>query len=52
MAKLKAATDRSGSGVLTSDPQSRDIQISSYTLNYHGRLLIEGAEISLNYGQR
>ncbi|PLW30151.1 hypothetical protein PCANC_24520, partial [Puccinia coronata f. sp. avenae] len=28
MAKLKAATDRSGSGVLTSDVQSRDIQIS------------------------
>ncbi|POW20507.1 hypothetical protein PSHT_03457 [Puccinia striiformis] len=52
MAKLKAATDRSGSGVLTSDVQSRDIQISSYTLNYHGRLLIENAEISLNYGQR
>jgi len=52
MAKLKAATDRSGSGVLTSDVQSRDIQISSYTLNYHGRLLIENAEIALNYGQR
>ncbi|KAH8915456.1 P-loop containing nucleoside triphosphate hydrolase protein [Atractiella rhizophila] len=52
MSKLKLATDRSGSGVLTSDPQSRDIQMESYTLSFHGRLLIENASIALNYGQR
>ncbi|GAA96204.1 uncharacterized protein L969DRAFT_84063 [Mixia osmundae IAM 14324] len=52
MAKLKLATDRSGSGVLVSDGQSRDIHIESYTLSFHGRLLIENASISLNYGQR
>jgi len=38
--------------VLVSDPQSRDIKIDQYTLSFHGRLLIEGAEISLNYGNR
>lgn len=39
-------------GVLVSDPKGRDVKIDSYTLSFHGRLLIEGAEISLNYGQR
>ncbi|GAA6004104.1 ATP-binding cassette family ATPase ARB1 [Rhodotorula paludigena] len=52
MAKLRLATDRSGSGVLTSDSQSRDIHVDSYSLSFHGRLLIENATFSLNYGQR
>ncbi|ORX34490.1 ATP-binding cassette transporter [Kockovaella imperatae] len=52
MKKLNLATDRSAAGVLVSDPQSRDIKIDQYTLSFHGRLLIEGAEIALNYGQR
>ncbi|KAL0950455.1 hypothetical protein HGRIS_010404 [Hohenbuehelia grisea] len=52
MAKLAIATDRSASGVLVSDVKGRDIKIDSYTLSFHGRLLIEGAEISLNYGNR
>ncbi|KAJ7442531.1 P-loop containing nucleoside triphosphate hydrolase protein [Mycena galericulata] len=52
MAKLNIATDRSASGVLVSDVKARDIKIDSYTLSFHGRLLIEGAEIALNYGQR
>lgn len=43
---------RSGNGVLTSDSQSRDIHIDSYSLSFHGRLLIENATFSLNYGQR
>jgi len=38
--------------VLVSDVKGRDIKIDSYTLSFHGRLLIEGAEIALNYGQR
>ena len=38
--------------MLVSDPKGRDIKIDSYTLSFHGRLLIENAEISLNYGQR
>ncbi|KAM6496488.1 P-loop containing nucleoside triphosphate hydrolase protein [Amanita muscaria] len=52
MAKLSLATDRSATGVLVSDQKARDIKIDSYTLSFHGRLLIEGAEIALNYGQR
>jgi ATP-binding cassette subfamily F protein 2 len=43
---------RSAAGVLESDAKGRDIKIGSYTLSFHGRLLIENAEISLNYGQR
>jgi ATP-binding cassette, subfamily F, member 2 len=43
---------RSAAGVLVSDLKGRDIKIDQYTLSFHGRLLIEGAEISLNYGQR
>ena len=38
--------------MLVSDVKGRDIKIDSYTLSFHGRLLIEGAEIALNYGQR
>ncbi|KAH9062733.1 P-loop containing nucleoside triphosphate hydrolase protein [Lactarius vividus] len=52
MAKLQIATERSATGVLVSDPKGRDIKIDAYTLSFHGRLLIEGAEIALNYGQR
>lgn len=43
---------RSAAGVLVSDVKGRDIKIDSYTLSFHGRLLIENAEIALNYGQR
>jgi ATP-binding cassette subfamily F protein 2 len=52
MAKLQIATERSATGVLVSDPKGRDIKIDAYTLSFHGRLLIENAEIALNYGQR
>ncbi|KAJ3555661.1 hypothetical protein NP233_g12153 [Leucocoprinus birnbaumii] len=52
MAKLNIATERSAAGVLVSDVKGRDIKIDAYTLSFHGRLLIEGAEISLNYGNR
>ena len=38
--------------MLVSDVKGRDIKMDQYTLSFHGRLLIEGAEISLNYGQR
>jgi hypothetical protein len=43
---------RSAAGVLVSDVKSRDIKIDSFTLSFHGRLLIEGAEVAFNYGQR
>jgi hypothetical protein len=43
---------RSAAGVLASDPKGRDIKIDQYTLSYHGRLLIDSAEVSFNYGNR
>lgn len=43
---------RSTAGVLVSDPKGRDLKIDAFTLSFHGRLLIESAEVSLNYGQR
>ncbi|CAE7223753.1 unnamed protein product [Rhizoctonia solani] len=52
MAKLAIATDRSAAGVLVSDPKSRDIKIDAYTLSFHGRLLFENSEVTLNHGQR
>lgn len=44
--------DRSCVGVLTSDPKSRDLKIDSFTLSFHGRLLIQDATIELNFGRR
>jgi ABC-type hemin transport system ATPase subunit len=38
--------------VLVSDVKGRDVKIDSFTLSFHGRLLVEGAEVALNYGQR
>ena len=38
--------------MLVSDSQSRDIKMDQFTSSFHGRLLNEGAEISLNYGNR
>lgn len=52
MAKLAMEFDRSGSGVRTSDAQSRDIHAINYTLSFHGRVLIDSADLALNYGQR
>ncbi|KAG5440469.1 hypothetical protein PCK2_000497 [Pneumocystis canis] len=34
-------SDRSASGVLTSQLMSRDLRIEQYTLSFHGRILIE-----------
>ncbi|KAJ2720293.1 ABC transporter ATP-binding protein arb1 [Coemansia sp. Benny D115] len=50
--EAKLATDRSAVGVLTSNVLGRDIHIDSYTLSFHGRMLIENARVELNYGQR
>lgn len=44
--------ERTATGVLTSLSMSRDVKIESYTLSFHGRLLIEDATIELNWGQR
>jgi ATP-binding cassette subfamily F protein 2 len=43
---------RSTTGVLASHPQSRDIQIDSFTLLYHGHELLTDTRLELNYGRR
>lgn len=43
---------RSTTGILSSHPQSRDIQIDSFTLLYHGHELLQDSKLELNYGRR
>ncbi|KAI3620605.1 hypothetical protein CBS9595_002572 [Malassezia furfur] len=52
MKKLALATERNASGVIISDKQSRDLHIDSFSMSFHGRLLIDNALVQLNYGQR
>ncbi|CAJ0749842.1 16571_t:CDS:2, partial [Entrophospora sp. SA101] len=49
---MKNATERTATGVLTSQPMSRDVKIEQYTLSFYGRVLIENATIELNFGRR
>ncbi|KAG0288218.1 hypothetical protein BGZ96_007984 [Linnemannia gamsii] len=44
--------DRSSTGVLTSQPLSRDIKIEQFSLRFHGRELITSTDIDLNFGRR
>eukprot|EP00878_Enallax_costatus_P039294 GHUV01044883.1.p1 GENE.GHUV01044883.1~~GHUV01044883.1.p1 ORF type:complete len:180 (-),score=51.83 GHUV01044883.1:132-671(-) len=43
---------RSTTGVLASHPQSRDIQIDSFTLLFHGHELLSDTRLELNFGRR
>jgi ATP-binding cassette, subfamily F, member 2 len=43
---------RSATGVLHSIPTARDIKIGSFSLNYHGKMLVEDAMIELTVGRR
>lgn len=52
MKKATINVDRTATGVYTSQERSRDIKIESYSLNYHGRVLIDNATIELNFGRR
>ena len=48
----KSTNPRQATGVLESDPRSRDVKIGTFSLNLHGRLLVEDTTIELNYGHR
>ncbi|KAG0229414.1 ABC transporter ATP-binding protein arb1 [Actinomortierella wolfii] len=48
----KKSNDRTATGVLTSQPLSRDIKIESFSLSFHGRELISNTDIDLNFGRR
>lgn len=57
--KKAAVNDASGvlkhvsvTGVLDSRVDSRDVQISSFSIGLHGRRLIEDADLHLNHGRR
>lgn len=58
IAKLKTQTDEHGlsdrvtTGVLESLETSRDIKISSLSLLFHGKVLIQDSTLELNYGRR
>lgn len=48
----KTDMTRSATGVLHSLPTARDIKIGSFSLNYHGKLLVEDTMIELSVGRR
>ncbi|OZJ04920.1 hypothetical protein BZG36_02635 [Bifiguratus adelaidae] len=50
--KLNLKVDRTATGVYTAQAMSRDLKIESYSLNFHGRVLIDNATIELNFGRR
>lgn len=58
IAKLKLQTDEHGlsdrvtTGVLDSLTTSRDIKLSSVSLLFHGKVLIQDSILELNYGRR
>ncbi|AET37442.1 ATP-binding cassette family ATPase ARB1 Ecym_1194 [Eremothecium cymbalariae DBVPG len=58
IAKLKLQQDKDGisdrvvTGVLDSLETSRDIKLSSVSLLFHGKVLIQDSQLELNYGRR
>lgn len=58
ISKLKLQQDKHGisdrvtTGVLASLETSRDIKLSSVSLLFHGKVLIQDSELELNYGRR
>ncbi|KAG5356024.1 ABC transporter ATP-binding protein [Yarrowia sp. B02] len=45
-------SDRVTTGVLASLDTSRDLKLTSVSLNFHGKVLIQDSTLELNYGQR
>ncbi|GME78539.1 unnamed protein product [[Candida] boidinii] len=58
IAKLKLQQDKDGisdrvvTGVLDSLVTSRDVKLSSVSLLFHGKVLLQDSTLELNYGQR
>ena len=52
MAKVKLDNNRSSTGVLTTEKNSRDVKIERYSLNYFSQVLVNESTIELNYGRR
>lgn len=49
---LAIDNNRTSTGVLTSEPNSRDVKIELYSLNFFSQILINESTIELNYGRR
>jgi len=47
-----ASETRTATGILASEPRSRDIKIIAFSLSVYGRQLVEDTTIELNWGQR
>ena len=47
----ETGNERSCTGILTSHPQSRDLQFEKFTLLFHGHMLLEDTNLELNYGR-
>lgn len=45
-------SDRVTTGVLSSQPSSRDAKVTSASLVFHGKVLITDTDLELNYGRR
>lgn len=43
---------RTCTGNLASKPRDRDVKITSFSLSFHGRVLVSETELELNYGRR
>ena len=50
--KVDLGNNRSSTGVLTSEKNSRDIKIELYSLRFFSQILINESTIELNYGRR
>ena len=44
-------SERTCTGILTSHPQSRDVQFENFSLLFHGHELISDTNLELNYGR-
>ena len=47
-----SASVRTCTGLLASEPRSRDVKISSFALSLYGNVLVEDTEVELTWGQR
>ena len=52
ISNLKLENNRSSTGVLTSQKDSRDVKIELYSLSFYSQVLINESTIELNFGRR
>jgi ATP-binding cassette subfamily F protein 2 len=49
---LATDSNRTASGVLTSQSDARDIKIEEFSLNFYSQSLVQDSSIELNFGRR